>query len=64
MIIRVISGRGRALLGEFDLAPNKRTPQMMLRTDDGLLSVCLASHQEGDVWYYRRVGVEREPDRG
>lgn len=61
MMVRLVSGKGRELIEEFDIAPNKRRPQIVHRTKDGLLSVCLCSHQEPNgTWVYRRVGVERE----
>jgi hypothetical protein len=61
MMVKILSGKGRELLEEFDLAPNKRRHQIVIRTKDRLLSVCLLDHRDDDgTWVYRRVGVERE----
>ncbi len=55
--IRLVSNAGR-LLGETTLTTRRRVS--LQHRVGGLLSNFTVSHKDGDVWVYRRVGVERE----
>ena len=57
--IRLMSGSLTRELGRLTVEAGRREPTVRLRTAEGEWSVCVASHQEGAAWVYRRVGVER-----
>lgn len=58
--IRLKSGSLTRELGVYRCLAEQRTPTLVVRVTDGTKSLFSASHQEGEQWVYRRVGVERE----
>lgn len=56
--VRLVSNAGRTL-EDITLPAKKRRATLQYRTGGLLCNFC-PSHQDGDVWVYRRVSVERE----
>jgi hypothetical protein len=57
--IRLVSNGGR-LLGETSITTRRRVTLQQRVGKARELSNFVASHKDGDVWVYRRVGVEKE----
>lgn len=59
MEIRLMSGSGRRELERITIDAGERRPTISRPNPDGTVSVYAASHEDGEGWVYRRVGVER-----